>query len=118
MAEKKPQRKPPLASLSRHSSDGNGLSNHDSKTRVKWRTLLALLLIYIAVIFNLQWVWGVLFLIWVLPDIYSGITFFVEPIVKNENPVLFWLIIVSWILMSAYSISTLFVDYSQYPGWS
>lgn len=81
---------------------------------IKWGTILALALMYTAMILNWQWVWGILFLIWVIPDVFSGVTYFIEPIKKKENPFLYWFIIVSWILMAIYSVSILFVNYSQY----
>ena len=84
------------------------------KKSIKWRTITALVLMYIAILINWGWAWGILFLFWVVPDIFSGVTYFIEPVSKNENPVLYWIIIFSWILMAVYSLSTLFIDYSQY----
>jgi len=73
-------------------------------TSIKWRTIIGLIFIYLAVWFNWQWAWGILFLLWVIPDLFTGVTYFMEPIEKTENPMLYWIIIVSWILMSFYSI--------------
>ncbi|CAL2080196.1 hypothetical protein [Tenacibaculum sp. 190524A05c] len=84
------------------------------KNTTKWRTIIALILMYIALFMNWEWAWGVLFLLWVIPDLFSGVTFFIEPIQRNENPILYWIIIASWILMAAYSLSTLFIDYNHY----
>mgnify|MGYP006000490813 CR=1 FL=1 len=81
---------------------------------IKWRTIIALILMYIAILMNWEWAWGILFLFWVIPDIFSGITYFIEPISKKENTILYWIIIVSWILMATYSLSTLFISYNQY----
>lgn len=78
----------------------------------KWRSILGLILIYLAMWFNWQWAWGILFLFWVIPDLNSGVTHFLEPIEKKENPILFWIIIVSWILMSLLSFLAFF-----YPEW-
>lgn len=86
----------------------------------KWRTILGLILVYAAVFMNWQWLWGILFLVWVIPDIISGFTYFLEPVSKKENPILFWFIMLSWLLMSAYMIATAFVpqlqmaDYGNY----
>ena len=78
----------------------------------KWRTLIALILVYIAVFMNWEWAWGVLFLYWVIPDLFSGVTYFVEPIYKKEHPDLYWVIILSWILLAMYSLATLLIDYN------
>ncbi|MBA6157320.1 hypothetical protein H3Z83_12450 [Tenacibaculum sp. S7007] len=84
------------------------------KKKIKWRTIIALVLMYIAILMNWEWAWGILFLFWVIPDIFSGVTYFIEPISRKENTILYWVIIISWILMAVYSLSTLFINYSQY----
>lgn len=81
---------------------------------IKWRTIIALVLMYVAILMNWEWAWGLLFLFWVIPDIFSGITYFIEPVSIKENPILYWVIIVSWLLMSIYSLSTLFINYNKY----
>lgn len=84
------------------------------KSTIKWRTIIALILMYIAMIMDWQWAWGILFMLWVIPDLITGTTYFIEPINKNKNPILYWVIVVNWFLMAIYSISTLFIDYNQY----
>ena len=71
-------------------------------SRFKPRTLLTLIVIYIAVGFDLQWLWGVLFLIWLIPGLLTGYTHLVEPISRDENPVWYWLITGTWLWMAAY----------------
>jgi len=80
----------------------------------KWRTVVALILMYLIFLMNWEWMWGILFLFWVIPDLFSGSTYFIEPIHKKEHPWLYWIIVFSWILMAVLSISTLFVNYNQY----
>lgn len=84
--------------------------------RLKWRTILGLIVILFAIIFNWNWMWGILFLIWVIPDIKKGYTFFIEPINKSDNPFLYWIIIVMWLLMGIYFLAEPFVPglYSRY----
>ncbi|OIQ18111.1 MAG: hypothetical protein BM557_07800 [Flavobacterium sp. MedPE-SWcel] len=81
---------------------------------IKWRTIIALILMYIAIFNNWEWVWGVLFLFWVIPDLFTGTTYFIEPINKKETPLLYWVIVISWILMAFYSLSALFIDYESF----
>ena len=88
------------------------MAKNTSSTSIKWRTILGLIFIYIAMWFNWQWAWGILFLIWVIPDLITGVTYFMEPIEKKEHPILYWIIILSWILMSFYGLATLF-----FPEW-
>ena len=74
----------------------------------KWRALLALVLIYIAVLFDLQWVWGLLFLSWLIPDIISGEIHLVEQVRRDRNPIVYWLTIGTWFWMSVYLLLTPF----------
>lgn len=74
-----------------------------SKTlKLHWRTLCGLILVYVSAIFSLNWLWGILFLFWVLPDLLSGVTYFISEVKRKETPVLYWAIMATWILMSAY----------------
>ena len=82
--------------------------------RTKWRTIVALIIMYIALFNNWDWAWGILFMLWVIPDIRRKSTFFIEEIHERENPTLYWLIVVTWIFLSIYSFSTLFIDFSQF----
>ncbi len=79
----------------------------------KWRSVTGLIIIYVAMFFNWQWIWGILFLLWVIPDLKSGVTYFLDPVDKRNHPFLYWLIIISWLLMSIYSFSSLI-----FPNWS
>ncbi len=71
---------------------------HSSK--VKWRTILGLLLMYSAVVLNWQWIWGIFSLYWIFPDFFTGVTYFIEPISRRENPILYWLILITWVAFS------------------
>ena len=73
-----------------------------TKSNIKWRSILGLILIYIALWFNWSWLWGVLFLFWAVAGILSDMTYFMEPIKKEENPILYWAINISWLLMAIY----------------
>lgn len=84
------------------------------KKKIKWRTILGLLFMYLAMWYNWQWAWGVLFLIWVIPDIISGVTYFIEPVERSSEPILYWVIIISWVLMSLLSLSVLLFPEWQY----
>ena len=70
----------------------------------KWKTIAALAIVYLAVIFGWSWVWGLLFIMWTIPALYSGQTHLVEPINRDQNPILFWLIIGTWIGLSLFMI--------------
>ena len=67
---------------------------------LKWRTILGLCLLYTAVVFNWQWIWGILSLYWIAPSLLTGVTYFIEPIDRREHPILFWIISITWIAFS------------------
>ena len=85
-----------------------------SKGNFQWRPFIALIGVYIIFIMDWQWAWGILFLYWVIPDIFRGVTYFIDPVERENSPFLYWAIVISWILMSLASLSMLFIDYSQY----
>lgn len=95
-------------------SDLQKRSDKGASSNFKWRSILALVLMYIVMFFDMQWVWGLLFLLWVIPDLRSGTTYFLEEVRRDINPFEYWAIVGSWIIMSLLSLSTLFVDYNQW----
>ncbi|MEM8877086.1 MAG: VOC family protein, partial [Pseudomonadota bacterium] len=69
-----------------------------------WKTVLALAALWTAILMQIDIVWGVLFLMWTLPALRSGQTYFVEHIQRRTNPALFWAIVGTWIVLSIYLI--------------
>ncbi len=49
--------------------------------------------------------WGVLFIMWTIPALYSGRTHLVEEIDRRDHPALYWLIVVTWLALSLYLIA-------------
>ncbi|MEO0561563.1 MAG: VOC family protein [Chloroflexota bacterium] len=88
-------------------SDG-GQSSGGLGGLFKFRTFFGLGMVYMAVALNWEWTWGLLFLMWLVPDLRRGETYFVEPISRRENPVWYWLIMGSWIWMTVYVIVAAF----------
>ena len=64
--------------------------------------VIALVVIYVAVLMGWQWVWGVLFLMWTVPALVSGEVHLISSVRKSESPMLFWAIIVTWIGLSIF----------------
>ena len=71
-----------------------------AKPDTKWRTWLGLGVVYLALFTNLNWIRGILFLMWTIPALRSGETFFVEPISRRDTPGLYWVLIITWIGLS------------------
>lgn len=68
----------------------------------KWRALIGMLFVTYAVLFNVDWVWGLLFLLWALPDLRRGSTHFLEHLERSRNPVMYWLVMGTWIGLAIY----------------
>lgn len=84
----------------------------------KWRTLIGLVLIYMAVALNLDVIWGVFYLYWVIPDLFRGETYFIEPLRQKEHPVLYWAVVLTLLLLSLYVfIYAIFYPTSGGNGW-
>ena len=71
---------------------------------VKWPTVVAIAVLMAATYFSWYWVWGVLFVYWAIVGLRTGDAFVVEPISRDENPVLFWLIVVMWAGLGVWSV--------------
>ncbi|MDN3679671.1 hypothetical protein QWZ04_04945 [Vibrio tapetis subsp. quintayensis] len=68
---------------------------------LKWKTLLALFLAFVALKFNWFFIWGVFCWFWGWENLRSKEAFFVERVERSKNPILFTVIIISWFLMGA-----------------
>lgn len=82
------------------SEDPKSYKQNKDKRKPKWRTILALMIVYIAALLNWQWIWGIFLLIWIVPDFFTGTTYFVEPIDRKNHPILYWLILITWLAFS------------------
>lgn len=70
----------------------------------KWKTILALILMAFAIVFDWSWFWAVFILLGLIHVIRGGKIHFVESIDKEESPKLFWFMVVIWSLLALYSI--------------
>ncbi len=53
---------------------------------------------------NRLWLWGVLFLVWALPDFFSRRTYLAGVVYRSEQPVLYWCGVSSWCAIGLYLI--------------
>lgn len=80
---------------------------------IRWKASLALALVYLGILFSWNWVWGVLFLLWTIPALGSGRIHLIEEVDRGSHPVLYWLILATWIFLSLYLI---WIDLAQTLG--
>ena len=70
----------------------------------KWKTILGLVFMIIAIYFDWGWFWALFILLGLVHVIRSGKIHFVESVSKEEDPKLYWVMIVIWSLLALYSM--------------
>lgn len=87
---------------------------------LKWKSMLALVLIGTAVTLDMYWLWGILFMLWAIMDIKNRQTYLLEEIPRDTNPFLYWIIVTMWFCFSLMALSwhPLIYKYllQNYPG--
>lgn len=86
-------------------SEATTQSQSGSSPNIKWRSFIGLVGIYLIVLFEQDWAWGLLFLFWVVPDLKSGTTYFIEAVERRSNPWMYWAIVLTWLGLAAYMLS-------------
>lgn len=71
-------------------------------TLTKWKSIVALILAAIALIKGWLFFWGILCLFWGITNILAQEAYFVERILRAENPIIYWIIIAFWLILSAF----------------
>ncbi len=77
---------------------------HSAERRIAWRSMVGLVCVWCAVFFDLELFWGVLFLIWLWPALRTGQADFVEVIDRRSQPVMYWLIVGTWSILSLWLV--------------
>ena len=62
-----------------------------------WPTLVVLAATWAVTAIGQIWIFGLLFLAWAAYDIAMGESYFLQRIKRNDNPLVFWAIELSWI---------------------
>ena len=75
---------------------------------IKWKTLIALAMVYISIIFNQMWLIGLLFVFWTIQALKDRKAFIIEEIRKENNPILYWIIVITWALAALF-----YFDYTK-----
>lgn len=80
------------------------MQNNRSLANFKLPTFILLLTIWGATLLDLTWLWGLLFLYWGIIDLWSGQSHAVEALSRQDNPLWYWLVVLTWILVGAFYI--------------
>ncbi|MGI9353322.1 MAG: hypothetical protein ACR2O3_17310 [Rhizobiaceae bacterium] len=73
------------------------LSFRDNLKQQKWLTLIGLPILLVASFNGVYAMWGLLFIYWGVVSVRSGEVYLLEPIERNHDPALFWIISMMWI---------------------
>ena len=73
-------------------------SLRDTLRQQKWLTLIGLPVLLISTFMGIYTLWGVLFVYWGITSLRSGQVYLLEDIDRAEDPALFWIIAIMWIM--------------------
>ncbi|ATG44302.1 hypothetical protein PhaeoP18_02367 [Phaeobacter piscinae] len=68
-----------------------------------------------AAVLGLYWIWGLLFLWWLVPAVRSGQAHFVFEVARSEDPLLYWAVLLLWGLSGVMMIAASL--FPQYAPW-
>lgn len=80
----------------------------------KWKTIVALILMALAIYYNWSWFWALLIILGLIHVIHSGEIHFVEEVNKKETPRLYWVMVVIWSLLAFYTIQNHIIENLDY----
>lgn len=69
----------------------------------KWKSILGLVIIFLGILTEQYWLFGVFFLIWFIMDLRAGATYLFEPISKQKDPALYWVVMATWGVLCVFS---------------
>lgn len=75
---------------------------------VRWKSILALIIIGLGVFFEWKWIWGAFCIIWAVIDLRRRETYLFEDIPRNESPVLYWIVVSLWLIFGVLGIYSSF----------
>lgn len=64
----------------------------------------AFIALMISTAFGYQFLWGLLFLYWTVPNFYSGHAFLLSDVKRSDDPILFWAVQIAWIVLGAWLV--------------
>ena len=65
------------------------------------RAIISLGLVYLSLVIGLYAPWALLMLWWAVSDLRRGETWLSQPVFRSAHPAVFWIIVVTWLLLGA-----------------
>ncbi len=66
-----------------------------------WPTWAALAVVWFLTFTGQYWVYALLFLAWAVYDLATGESSFIQRVTRRAQPVTYWLVVSTWILLAA-----------------
>ncbi|ATG34769.1 hypothetical protein [Phaeobacter piscinae] len=68
-------------------------------TRMRLLNYITFVILMVSTVMGYQSPWGLLFVYWTIQNFYSGRAFLLSDVNRDEEPVLFWLTQIAWIVL-------------------
>ena len=78
----------------------------------KWLSWIVLAILLATTYMNIYSAWGLLFIYWGARSMVAGEAYLIEPIEREKNPALYWIVSIMWIAFGA-----LYVLVDFYPEY-
>jgi len=59
----------------------------------------AFFVLMVSTVLGYQFLWGLLFLYWTIPNFHSGEAFLLSKVTRSDDPVLFWVVQIAWVVL-------------------
>lgn len=76
---------------------------------------IAFPILLISAVLGIYWVWGLIFLWWLVPSVLSRQAMLIFEVTRDEDPILYWAVIVLWALFGLAMIAASI--FPQYAAW-
>jgi hypothetical protein len=84
-------------------------------SKMRLMNYLALPVLLLAAVLQIYWLWGLLFLWWIVPSVMAGQTALVFDVERDKDPVLFWAVVTLWALFGLMMVAaSLFPEYAAW----
>jgi len=82
-------------------------------TQARFLNYAAFSVLMISTALGFNTLWGILFICWTIPNFFSGHAVLLSDVTRDDDPLLFWLIQIAWLVLGLMMIAADF-----FPAWS
>lgn len=74
----------------------------ENKPKIKFKPTLGILLVVMGIFLDMPILFGILYISWAINDLKSGSAYILDYVSKGENPILYWITTLLWLLSGIY----------------